>query len=714
MSALRLLTLGLGLLLALPAAGGPPVARPPAAPRAAAARPAEEPGEAAYQQARRAYYRFKDDPAKQKLRHHWKRVAGMFDEVARAHPASARAADALFTSGRMYLDLYKISRLPEDQEAALARFTRLVEGYPKSRLADDGQLHVSLHWLEVKKDQARAIATLTYLLEQFPHGDVAPKARRMLEDLGGPAADDPEPKAARAGPRPEPGGERKGPDKVEAEARPEPSAEGEGPVLADVQVDSSPDYTRITLHTGAACTYKWGTLPPDGEHTFPRLYVDLKGTALDPQLKGPIEVRDSVVRRIRLAPFQRGVTRVVVDLKSLGDHKVFPMDTPARVVMDVSGSTDRTARELGKPTERVAVKVEDKPAGKPAPDPAATAVDGGTEVDAGPVKTAGKADAGTEAGADLDGVIARAMAPDGGPPSAGPGERVAAVGEGDEGEGEGEGEVEEIEEPEPAPPPRGKKVRRPGSPVPKSMSKPGQSLSMLAGLKVRRVVIDPGHGGRDPGAIGKGGTLEKDVTLDLAKRLAKLLKADKELGLKQVVLTRTKDEFLALEKRTALANKLGADLFISLHCNAHRNRKFRGVETFYLDLTDDRYSIRLAARENATSEKTISDLKFILADLALKSHVDDSIALGESIQRAAVGTLKRSYKKVKDLRLKPALFYVLIGARMPSVLMETSFISNEDEEKLLNTSDYKDKLVKGIHQGLKNFIQARDEVQEPG
>jgi N-acetylmuramoyl-L-alanine amidase len=701
MSTLRSLTLGLCLLMALPAAGGH-------APKAGAPRVAEDPAEAAYQQARRAYYRFKDDAAQLKKRHHWKRVAGLFDEVARAHPESARAADALFTAGRMYLDLYKISRLPEDQEAALGRFTRLVEGYPRSRLADDGQMHVSLHWLEVKKDRPRAIATLTYLLEQFPHGDVAPKARRMLEDLGGPAADDPEPSASRPGPRPEPGGERKGSDKPEAEPRPEPPAEGEAPVLVDVQVDSAPDYTRITLHTGAACTYKWGLLPPDAEHSFPRMYVDLKGTGLDPQLKGPIDVRDSVVRRIRMAPFQKDVTRLVVDLKSLGDHKVFPMDNPARVVVDVSGSTDRTARELGTPRkEKPPVKVGTGPGG----------VDGGTEVDGGPQKTAAAPDAGTEVATDLDGVIARAMAPDGGTPEAGAGKPVEGEDEGEdlvEDEGEGE-QVEQGDEPEPLPPPpRGAKVRRPGAPVPKSMSKPGQSLSMLAGLKVRKVVIDPGHGGRDPGAIGKDGTLEKDVTLDIAKRLMKLLKADKELGLKQVVLTRSGDEFLALEKRTALANKLGADLFISLHCNAHRNRKFRGVETFYLDLTDDRYSIRLAARENATSEKTISDLKFILADLALKSHVDDSISLGESLQRATVGTLKRSYKKVKDLKLKPALFYVLIGARMPSVLMETSFISNQDEEKLLNTSEYKDKIVKGIHQGLKNFIQARDEVLGPG
>jgi len=654
MSPLRTLVLGLCLALAAPWAAA----------REAAARPAADAAEVAYQKARQAYYRFKEDLRLHKFRHHWLRVTGLFEAVARDHPGTPRAADALFTAGRMYLDLHAISRLPADQENALGLFVKLVEGYPKSNLADDGQMYVSLHWLEVKKDRARAVASLTYLLEQFPGGDVTPRARRMLEDLGGPPADDPEPAGARSGPRPEPEARPAG----KPEARPvAPVSEGEAPVLADIQVDTSPDYTRITLHTGAACTYKWGLLPPDAEHAFPRLYVDLKGTTLDPQLKGPIELADSVVRRIRVAPFQRDVARVVVDLRSLGDHKVFPMDSPARVVLDVSGSTDRTARELGTKRREAASAKSEEPAR-----PGGAAEDGGAP------------GAATEKPGPLEKVIADAVA-----------ERPA-------------GEAPGGEKPDKP------RTEKPKPPVPKSLSKPGQSLSLLAGLKVRKVVLDPGHGGRDPGAIGKAGTLEKDITLDLAQRLAKLLRADKELGLKQVLLTRTGDDFLALEKRTAIANKVGADLFISLHCNAHRSRKFRGVETFYLDLTDDRYSMRLAARENSTSEKTISDLKFILADLALKSHVDDSIALGESIQRATVGTLRRSYKNVVDLKLKPALFYVLIGARMPSVLVETSFLSNQDEEKRLKTPEYRDKIVRGIHQGIRNFIQARDAALEPG
>jgi N-acetylmuramoyl-L-alanine amidase len=653
MSRARLLVACLLLL-----GGLPWVARSQPAPAGAGAkRPDPEAlAEADYQKARKAYYALREDAKRQKLRHHWLGVIQRFEAVARDHARSRRAADALFTAGRLYQDLYLISRLPEDLEQAVRLFTSLVESHPRSNLADDGQFALALYWLERKKDTRRAIASLTYLVEQFPDGDVTPKARRMLEDLGGPPADEPA-MAARPGPRPAPMVDSR------PEPQPAPPPEGERASLSEVQVDSGKQYTRVTLLTGAACTYKWGLLPAGEGQDLHRLYVDLKDTLIDPNLKGPIEVRDSAVLRVRFAPFQKDVTRVVVDLKTGGEQKVFPMDSPSRVVIDVSAAADAKASVIGQKARAAQDKAQADKArnGKVGDDRPAAEPDGEKRIE----QLIAAADRAEKAGEDVE-----------------------------------------------APPVRPAKPGR--APVPKSLSKPGRSLSMLAGLKVRRVVIDPGHGGRDPGAIGKAGTLEKDITLDISKRLRKLLLADASLGLKEVHLTRTEDTTLALEKRTAFANKKDADLFISIHCNAHRNSKFRGVETFYLDLTDDRYSIKLAARENATSEKTISDLKFILADLALKSHVDDSIALGESIQKATVGSLKRSYKNIVDLKLKPALFYVLIGARMPSVLVEASFLSNPEEEKRLNTPAYREDLARGIYTGLKNFIQARELALEPG
>ncbi len=228
-------------------------------------------------------------------------------------------------------------------------------------------------------------------------------------------------------------------------------------------------------------------------------------------------------------------------------------------------------------------------------------------------------------------------------------------------------------------------------------------LSVQAGLKVRRVVVDAGHGGKDHGAVGKGGAREKDVALAISKKLASRLE---KLGL-EVILTRTDDTFIPLEERTAIANTRGADLFISIHANAHPRRDRRGVSTYYLDISSDRYSMRLAALENATTEKSVSDLQFILADLAKRSNVDESAALADAVQKRTVRTLQRRWKNVRSLGVKSALFYVLLGAKMPAVLVETSFISNAVEEKRLTSAAYQDKVADGIVDGVKVFLENR-------
>ena len=235
----------------------------------------------------------------------------------------------------------------------------------------------------------------------------------------------------------------------------------------------------------------------------------------------------------------------------------------------------------------------------------------------------------------------------------------------------------------------------------------GVSISQQFGLKVRRIVLDAGHGGHDTGAVGPSGVREKDVTLAIAKKVReKLMAALPDL---EVVMTRDGDKFVELSERTKMANDTGADLFISIHANANPSRKVRGVETYYLNITHDRYSIRLAARENAAhgDESSISDLQYILADLAMKSNVDDSIRLGRQVQSSVVGSLRNQYSDVQDLGLKHALFAVLIGARMPAILIETSFVSNRVEEKRLRSGQYQEALANGIVQGVRKFMEER-------
>jgi N-acetylmuramoyl-L-alanine amidase len=223
------------------------------------------------------------------------------------------------------------------------------------------------------------------------------------------------------------------------------------------------------------------------------------------------------------------------------------------------------------------------------------------------------------------------------------------------------------------------------------------------GLKVRRVVIDPGHGGHDTGAIGKQGTREKDVTLAISQKLAAELR---ERGL-EVILTREDDRYLKLEARAELANEARGDLFISIHCNSAASRKLRGVETYTLNISSDRYSIRLAARENASSEKAISDLQFILADLATKANTGESSRLATQVQKSLVGQLSREYTGIKDLGTKEALFYVLLGVKMPAILVETSFLSHAEEEERLASEEYQDEVARAIAQGVEDFLGDR-------
>lgn len=217
---------------------------------------------------------------------------------------------------------------------------------------------------------------------------------------------------------------------------------------------------------------------------------------------------------------------------------------------------------------------------------------------------------------------------------------------------------------------------------------------------LRKIVLDPGHGGRDPGAIGVRGVAEKDIVLSIAKKLAKKLK--RRMGIK-VVLTRQDDSFVHLEDRTAIANAEEADLFVSLHTNASSNPRARGMETYYLDNTDDEASIRLAARENGTSRRGISDLQFILSDLTQNSKLEDSITLAHHLQSSVVSRVRRRYGKVKDLGVKKALFHVLVGAKMPSVLAEIFFITNKIEGRALTRRTYQNIIVEALYQGIKKY-----------
>ena len=233
----------------------------------------------------------------------------------------------------------------------------------------------------------------------------------------------------------------------------------------------------------------------------------------------------------------------------------------------------------------------------------------------------------------------------------------------------------------------------------KSVSTKLPTLAEQLGLEVKRVVIDPGHGGRDPGAVSFNGLLEKDVVLKVAKKVAAKL-ADKS-GF-EVILTRNTDIYLPLEERTAIANSKGADLFVSIHANSAPNKKARGIETYFLSLATSKEEMRAAARENAASARQLSDLQAILQDLMQNSKIEESSSLAAAVQSQMVNGLERKYH-VPDLGVKKAPFVVLIGARMPAILAEIGFMSNPVEEKHLRNDKYLSDVAEQLVDGILNY-----------
>ncbi|MBI4465258.1 MAG: N-acetylmuramoyl-L-alanine amidase, partial [Acidobacteria bacterium] len=234
------------------------------------------------------------------------------------------------------------------------------------------------------------------------------------------------------------------------------------------------------------------------------------------------------------------------------------------------------------------------------------------------------------------------------------------------------------------------------------------SLTRALGLKIGRIVLDPGHGGHDTGTIGPTGLHEKDLVLDLAQRLGQLI--TERLG-SEVILTREVDAFLPLEARTALANEREADLFLSIHANASRSKSARGIETYYLNFTTDPEALEVAARENAVSQETISQLQTLVQKIALADKVDESREFATRVHKALANGIAGKSRRGFDRGVKKAPFVVLIGANMPSVLAEVSFLSNPQDEKSLRTSEYRQKIAEALFSGIESYVKTLSGVK---
>jgi len=418
--------------------------------------------------------------------------------------------------------------------------------------------------------------------------------------------------------------------------------------LTAVKREVLPDAVRITLELGHEVSFRSDRLDAP-----PRVFIDFENTRPVEAIKdATIPFPDDVVRKVRIGRQTESRTRVVMDLAGAGRYSVYTLYNPYRVVIDF-------ARLPVAPSAVVAVTTRQPPAVR---------------------QPTGKTDPVTPV---------LAAAPPAKPANPSP------LAEPDDDDGN-----DDDVEPEPAPP---SVASGPSAPAPPSVNRSGGvSLSRQLGLRVSRVVIDPGHGGHDPGAKSKGLT-EADLVLDVALRLEKLL--SKQDGF-EVVLTRRVDTFVPLEERTAIANREGADLFLSIHANASTNGAARGVETYFLNLTTNPDAEMVAARENAASSRSMNQLPDIVKAIALNNKIHESRDFASMIQNSLASQLQKTDSSVRNLGVKQAPFMVLLGATMPSVLAEISFITNRQEAAMLKTEKYRQRIAEALYAGILRYQQS--------
>jgi N-acetylmuramoyl-L-alanine amidase len=581
-------------------------------------------------------------PAKTVRRDVQRIVVGYEGLVAR-FPRNGYSDNALWQAAFLAADSYARYRVEEDRETAVRLLRRLAASYPTSPLAKRSEPA-----LKRLAAAAPTAATHTMAATAPPPVSVPVPAAPPLPP-----------------PVPKPAAEDKGERVDSAVPRTVSATTGSG--LAHIQAIRRtvlPDIVRIAIELDQETEYKYERI--EGPV---RVFLDLAATEPGPAVSTNTSFDDSVVKSVRLGPRPRNATRVVLDLEGAGRHTVFTLYNPYRIVVDIDRGSER--------------RPEVVPAiGTAAPSPVLKA--------SSPVtRRLPPATAPTPPPAVLDDA---------------PLEKVR---------------VPEEEDVRPAPPvptadvdpattplPARRAVRgvepttAPEAPRPPSANAAGRfSLSRQLGLGIARIVIDPGHGGHDPGTKARG-LSEADLVLDVARRLETLL--SKEPGV-EVVLTRSTDVFVPLEERTAIANRQGADLFLSIHANSSRNSAAGGVETYFLNFASNPDAEAVAARENSASGRTMHSLPDIVKAITLNNKLDESRDFATLVQRAMIENVSKSNRGVRDRGVKQAPFVVLIGAGMPSVLAEISFMTNSQEGKLLKTSAYRQRIAEALFQGIRKY-----------
>ena len=581
---------------------------------------------------------------------------------------------------------------PKYFDSAIENYQFLIRDYPESKYREEALLAIA----EIRKNNLSQpdLAQKNYedFLQQYPHSSFAPQARKAMAQIqsdkiqaGEKANAAPEQASAAGGPRSSLGTAAAGVALAGAaagEAAPEQDSE-----VSRVRIWNADNYTRIIIELGGRAKYQAARISdPD------RIYFDIKNARLSNELlHQPIEIPSgSYLKAVRVAQNRSDVVRVVLDVAKVKDYSVFELADPDRLVVDVYGpgaSATAAANSVANANPKASAKTTVYTPGTSAHGASASAaVASGSRSSAPPLSTLKKARLETPPGPAL-GLLPLSAKASTSLLSMPALPRVAA-----------------------------RTAVRPSESLktladsigPAPAAKPTRSgehsLTRVLGLKIGRIVIDPGHGGHDTGTIGPTGLMEKDLCLDLALRLGKLI--ERSLPWAEIIYTRPDDRYVGLEQRTAIANDARADLFVSIHANSSDDTKVSGIETYYLNFNASPQAMEVAARENATAQSSVHDLQDLVAKIARNEKIEESRDLAADIQESLAASMQIGNRRERNRGVRKAPFVVLVGADMPSVLAEISFLSNRADEQWLKKPENRQHAAEGLFRGIERYLRS--------
>jgi len=612
-------------------------------------------------------------------------VAGSYRRVYLITPHAPEVPDALFAVGELNTEMGDHFGRSYYQ-AAVDSYGFLIREYPTSKFVQDAMLRVA----QLQKDQLgdSAAATKSYqdFQRKFPRSTHKREVQEALAELAllrnAESGDLPAQNKTTANPAAAPIVTATKSEATEPTARKSTSG-GESaksveiPRVQRIKTSVTQDSTEVTIELEDSVQYVSGRIAnPD------RIYFDLHAARLSPAVaRGNVRVSGNLLSKVRVAQNQNGVVRVVLDVNGVQDYAASLLKKPARLVIELY-STSHGAKPEAVETAKATGNAKSRPK-ESAEDPAPTVVRAAkTEPAADDAAARNNAPVTSAATTDATEMLSAPPLSPAPKPEPSNGKLVRA----ESGKGGGK---PDLVQPAAAPQPT-----RDGN----------STLTRALGLKIGRIVIDAGHGGHDTGTIGPTGLMEKDLCLDVALRLGKII--EQKLPGADIIYTRSDDTFIPLEERTHIANESKADLFISIHANSSPDHGARGVETYYLNLKGSPEAMEVAARENAVSQEGIHELEDLVKQIARTEKIDESKELAEDVQDSLAKRMQKTAKPVKNRGVRKAPFVVLIGADMPSILTEISFLSNASDEQLLKKPEHRQRVAEGLYQGVAAYLQS--------